>query len=167
MNQFGMETKVPILQLMNSDDEDIKGIADFVYHNVFLKYTMKQWGQKPEDIDPAVTGRVPVYISYDNRYFQDKYQGMPLDGYTPMFDSMFSHDNITVRLHTDAKKLLEFREGKDVTEGNEFIGNVVFTGQADDLFDHEYGMLPYRTLDFAFENHKSPVIKEEHWLTIR
>ena len=98
VDMFGMDTKVPILKLRESTDEEIKAIADYVYNNIFLKYTMKQWGKKPEEIDPAVTGRVPVYISYDNRYFQDKYQGMPLDGYTKMFENMLAHENITVKL---------------------------------------------------------------------
>jgi len=152
--KYGMGTKVPILELMNSDDEDINGIAYYVYNSIFLRYTMKQWGQKPEDIDPAVTGRVPVFISYDNRYFQDKYQGMPLNGYTPMFENMLNHKNITVQLGTDAKKYMEFKDGKVYYQGKEFQGNVIFTGQVDNLFDNEYGMLPYRTLDFKFENFK-------------
>lgn len=154
IDKFGMGSKVPILELMNSDDEDIKGIADYVYKNIFLGYTMKQWGQKPEDIDPAVTARVPVFISYDNRYFQDQYQGMPLDGYTPMFENMFNHDNITVELGVDAKDRMEFKDGKIYYEGEVFEGSVIYTGQTDALFDNEFGMLPYRTLDFAFENYK-------------
>jgi len=154
VEKYGMETKVPILDLMNSDDEDINGIAYYVYNNIFLRYTMKQWGQKPEDIDPTVTGRVPVFISYDNRYFQDKYQGMPLDGYTTMFENMLDYKNITVKLGTDAKDCMEFKDGKVYYQGEEFQGNVIFTGQVDNLFNHEYGMLPYRTLDFKFENFK-------------
>ena len=81
---YGAEKKVTILELRQNPDPEISAIADYVYEHVFVHYTMKQWGQKPEDIDPAVTGRVPVVISYDNRYFGDKYQGMPLDGFTPM-----------------------------------------------------------------------------------
>ena len=154
VENYGMETKVPILELMNSDDEDINGIAYYVYNSIFLRYTMKQWGQKPEDIDPAVTGRVPVFISYDNRYFQDKYQGMPLNGYTKMFENILNYKNITVKLGTDAKKCMEFKDGKVYYQGTEFQGNVIFTGQVDDLFDNEYGMLPYRTLDFKFEHFK-------------
>lgn len=154
VSMFGMDTKVPILQLMNSDDEDIKAIADYVYENIFLKYTMKQWGKKPEEIDPAVTGRVPVYISYDNRYFQDQYQGMPLDGYTSMFENILNHENITVKCGLDAKDCMKFADGKIYYNDGEFKGNVIFTGQVDELFDHEFGMLPYRTLDFEFENYK-------------
>lgn len=151
--RFGMGAKVPILELRQCDDEDIRGIADFVYNNIFLQYTMKQWGQKPEEIDPAVTGRVPVLVSYDNRYFQDAYQGMPAKGYTPMFEAMLDHENIQVRLSVDAAQALELRDGKVWFEGSEFQGEVIFTGQVDQLFQQEFGMLPYRTLDFVFENY--------------
>ena len=59
---------------------------------------MKQWGQKPEEIDPNTTARVPVFLSRDDRYFQDTWQGIPADGYTPVFDHMLDHPNITVEL---------------------------------------------------------------------
>ena len=61
-------------------------MADYVYEHVFVHYTMKQWGQTPEEIDPNTTARVPVFLSRDDRYFQDACQGMPLEGYTPMFE---------------------------------------------------------------------------------
>ena len=73
-----------------------------MYEHVFVHYTMKQWGQTPEEIDPATTARVPVRLSRDDRYFQDAYQGMPLEGYTPLFQNMLDHPNITVELGVDA-----------------------------------------------------------------
>ena len=76
VSEYGMEKKVSILDLKKSGDAEIEELAAYVYENVFLHYTEKQWGTAPEDIDPAVTARVPVYISRDNRYFQDEYQGM-------------------------------------------------------------------------------------------
>lgn len=150
---YGMDTKVPILKLRESEDEDIRMIADYVYNNIFLKYTMKQWGQTPEEIDPSVTGRVPVYISYDNRYFQDTYQGMPSDGFTPMFEKMLDNDNITVELGLDAKDVLSFRDGNVYYKNEIFHGNVIYSGQIDELFDNKYGMLPYRTLNFVTEHY--------------
>lgn len=148
---YGYGTRVPILELRQNDDKDIRAIADYVYENIFLKYTMKQWGQKPEDIDPAVTGRVPVLISHDNRYFQDTYQGMPLEGFTPLFERMLEHENIDVRLSCDAKDYLEFREDGIYFEGELFTGQVIYTGAIDELFDCRFGRLPYRTLTFDFE----------------
>lgn len=133
-------------------------IADYVYENVFLRYTMKQWGQTPEEIDPAVTGRVPVVISYDNRYFGDKYQGMPRDGFTPMFEKMLAHPNIEIRTNTNAKDALVIseKEGKVLLEGQEFHGTVIYTGPVDELFDCRFGRLPYRTLRFDFEHYDKP-----------
>lgn len=141
---YGMESRVPILELKNNQDPDIKAIADYVYENIFLKYTMKQWGQTPEEIDPSVTSRVPVLISYDNRYFQDKYQGMPLDGYTILFENLLDHENITVKLDTKVNNIADIPEAK----------NIIYTGPIDELFHCKYGRLPYRSLNFVFENYK-------------
>lgn len=77
---YGAEKKVTILDLQKNPDPEISAIADYVYDHVFVNYTIKQWGQKPEEIDPATTARVPIFLSRDDRYFQDKYQGMPTDG---------------------------------------------------------------------------------------
>lgn len=158
VDTFGFGARVPILKLREQQDEDLRAIADYVYENVFLRYTMKQWGQTPEEIDPAVTGRVPVVISYDNRYFGDKYQGMPLDGFTPMFEKMLDHPNIEVRTNTDAKDALVIseKEGKVLLEGQEFHGTVIYTGPVDELFDCRFGRLPYRTLRFDFEHYDKP-----------
>ena len=140
------------MKLREHPDPQIQDIARYVYENVFLKYTMKQWGQTPEEIDPQVTGRVPVLISYDTRYFQDKYQGVPAEGFTAMFENMLRHENITVRTSTDARTLMEFREKEIYFEGSRFEGNVIFTGALDELYDCQYGRLPYRSLRFDSEH---------------
>ena len=150
---YGEGSRVPIMKLRESGDADIREIADYVYENIFLKYTMKQWGQTPEEISPEVTGRVPVLISYDNRYFQDKYQGVPKDGFTPMFERMLDHENIEVRTGTDCRELLTFKEDAVYFEGERFDGEVVYTGTLDELFDCRFGRLPYRSLDFHFEHY--------------
>lgn len=154
VNAYGMGSRVPILKLRQSQDPEIQGIADFVYENIFLRYTMKQWGQKPEEIDPGVTGRVPVVISYDNRYFGDKYQGMPRDGYTPMFEKILDHPLIEVRAGVDARDVMELSEstGKILLYGEEFSGSVIYTGPVDELFGCRFGRLPYRSLRFDFEH---------------
>lgn len=158
VDTFGFGARVPILKLREQQDQELRAIADFVYENVFLRYTMKQWGQTPEEIDPAVTGRVPVVISYDNRYFGDKYQGMPLHGFTPMFEKILNHPNIEVRTGTDAKDALDIseEEGKVRLNGQEFTGTVIYTGPVDELFDCRFGRLPYRTLRFDFEHYDRP-----------
>ncbi len=148
---YGAEKKVTILELRQNPDPEISAIADYVYEHVFVRYTMKQWGQRPEDIDPNTTARVPVFLSRDDRYFQDTYQGMPLEGYTKLFARMLDHPSITVELGTDALDRLELREGNIRLDGVPFDGPVLYTGQADELFGFRFGPLPYRTLDFVFE----------------
>ena len=151
MAAYGAERKVTILELRQNSDPEIRQVADYVYEHVFVHYTMKQWGQTPEEIDPNTTARVPVFLSRDDRYFQDAYQGMPLEGYTPMFETMLDHPNITVELGTDALERLDLSGEVLKVDGAPFAGAVIYTGQADELFAFRFGPLPYRTLDFQFE----------------
>ena len=150
---YGPERKVTILELRENSDPEIRALADYVYEHVFVRYTMKQWGQKPEEIDPATTARVPVFLSEDCRYFQDDYQGMPLEGYTPMFQRLLDHPDITVETGVDAADRLKLADGKLLLDGEAFDGTVIYTGAPDELFGCKYGRLPYRTLDFVFETH--------------
>ncbi len=153
LGRYGYNTKVPILELKQEDDEDLKFLAEFIYEKIFKNYTAKQWGMKPEEIDAAVTARVPVYIGRDDRYFTDRYQALPKSGYTKLFENMLQHPNIKLMLNTDFKEVLHFdKEGKKIHLFNqEFRGKLIFTGMIDELFDFEYGELPYRSLDLKFE----------------
>ena len=148
---YPAQSQVTILELRQNPDPEIAAIAEYVYEHVFVHYTMKQWGQTPEEIDPATTARVPVRLSRDDRYFQDAYQGMPLEGYTPLFQNMLDHPNITVELGVDALTRLDVSSGAVRVDGAPFAGPVIYTGQADELFGFRFGPLPYRTLDFVFE----------------
>ena len=150
---YGAEKKVTILELRQNPDPEISAIADYVYEHVFVHYTMKQWGQKPEEIDPNTTARVPVFLSRDDRYFQDKYQGMPLEGYTKMFQRMLDHPNIEVLLNTDVRQYLSLEEYDIFLQGAGMPLPVplIYTGPLDEFFGLCYGRLPYRTLDFKFE----------------
>jgi UDP-galactopyranose mutase len=150
---YGTEQRVTISDMLGSQDEEIHELAEFVYKNVFLYYTQKQWGIAPEEIDPSVTARVPVLVSYDNRYFQDKYQGVPNKGYTPLFESLLDHPGITLQLNVNSADVLKLVGDEIFFENKPFSGEVIYTGAVDELFDCCYGRLPYRTLDFEFETH--------------
>lgn len=154
IEEFGYNKKIPILKLKEKNDSDLKFIADFVYEKIFLNYTIKQWGVKPEEIDSLVTNRVPVYISKDDRYFQDKFQGVPLYGYTTMFTNMISNKKIKIMLNTDYKDIMniDINNNKVHFLEKEFNGKVIYTGMIDELFNYKYGELPYRSLKFDFEN---------------
>lgn len=143
IEKFGFNKKVPILELRQSKNPDLEFLAEYVYQKVFLGYTVKQWGVKPEDLDPSVSGRIPVYISRDDRYFQDKYQGIPAEGYTAMADKIISHPLIKVRLKTDFREIREQIDCK----------RLFFTGAIDEYFDYELGRLPYRSLDIVFKTY--------------
>ena len=160
--EYGEGSRVSILKLKQNVDKKIQEIAQYVYENVFLHYTMKQWGQTPEEIDPAVMDRVPVLISYDNRYFQDKYQGVPIDGFTPMFERMLAHENITVLKETPAKERLRFEEDKIYYDNSLFEGDVIYTGALDELYDCRFGRLPYRSLRFDFAHLDQPDYQQGH-----
>ncbi len=162
IHAYGQGSRVSIMQLRENKDPQIQEIAQFVYENIFLKYTMKQWGQTPEEISPEVTGRVPVLISYDNRYFQDKYQGVPANGFTDMFKNILDHKNLTVQTNTDALKILEFRDQEIYFEGKKFEGDVIFTGALDELYHCQYGRLPYRSLRFDFTHLQTDDFQDGH-----
>lgn len=152
LEKYAYNSKVPILELKKADDADLKMLADFIYEKVFAHYTAKQWGMKPEDIDPAVTARVPVFIGRDNRYFNDKYQAMPRAGFTKMFERMLDHPNIKLMLNTDFNEICSLKDNKFELMGQEFKGTVIFTGCVDELFGYEFGALPYRTINMVFES---------------
>ena len=140
LETFGFNVKVPILKLRETGDPDLLFLAEYIYEKIFLFYTQKQWDLLPEELDPAVTGRVPVYISKDDRYFQNRYQGIPLEGYTAMFSGMLDHPKITVQLNTAFADI-----GNDITWNRLF-----YTGPIDEFFGYELGELPYRSEKFDF-----------------
>jgi UDP-galactopyranose mutase len=149
---FGQDKKVPIMELRKKNDPDLERVADYVYENVFLHYTMKQWGKTPDQIDPAVMGRVPVFVGNDDRYFpQAPHQGMPAESYTKLFERMLGHDLIDVFLGVDARDVFDITDTKLSVCGKSYGGEVIYTGALDELFGFDLGALPYRTVDMVFE----------------
>jgi UDP-galactopyranose mutase len=120
-----------------------------LYEKFFKHYTRKQWGKDPAELDAAVTARVPVRTNRDDRYFTDTYQAMPRHGYTRMFERMLDHRNIKVMLNVD------YREVQHCIAHS----NLIYTGSVDEYFDHRYGRLPYRSLEFRFETLNAPVFQ--------
>jgi UDP-galactopyranose mutase len=144
--RYGMGGNTTIMKLRDEPSEILRELADFVYENVFLGYTTKQWGFGPEQLSSSVTDRVPVRVSYDDRYFQDTFQNMPLHGYTHMFENMLAHPNIHVELQT---------QWQDMARGAKFR-NILFTGAMDEFCDYELGPLPYRSLSFDIQTYRQP-----------
>jgi UDP-galactopyranose mutase len=140
IEKYGFNVKVPILNIRENALGDLKFLADYIYENVFHNYTLKQWHLKPEELAPSVTARVPIYISRDDRYFQDAYQGLPQQGYTALFRRILNHPNIKLLLNTAYQEVVEEIQYQ----------KMIFTGPIDAFFEHQHGELPYRSLHFKF-----------------
>lgn len=139
--RYGAEARVPILKLRQTDDPRLGRLADYIYARVFDGYSRKQWGVPTETLAPSVTARVPVIVSRDERYFTDRHQAMPADGYTAMFKAMLDHPRIDVRLNTALEDLDAETRGR----------RTIYTGPLDVWFGQDEGALPYRSLRFAEE----------------
>jgi UDP-galactopyranose mutase len=131
----------PRAEIRTAEDAVVSKVGRDLYNKFFRGYTRKQWGLDPSDLDAQVTARIPTRANRDDRYFTDRYQAMPLHGYTRMFERMLAHPNIKVMLNTD------YREIADVIPHRQ----VIYTGPIDDFFDCRLGRLPYRSLEFRFE----------------
>ena len=148
---YGEGKKVPIMELLSNENEDIRYLANYIYEHVFKYYTMKQWDMKVEELDSAVSARVPVNTSYDDRYFNDTYQYMPKEGYTKLIEKMLDNEHIEVLLNTNVTNILKLDDGTIYYNGVPFTGDVYYTGALDELFDYKHGELPYRSLDLILE----------------
>ena len=149
----------PVLELLNHKNPVIREYAEFLFNNDYAPYTAKQWGIKPEEIDPSVLRRVPVRFNYETGYFDDEFQVMPKTSFTDFFKNILNHPNIEFKLGTDAKSWIQLKEDtKEIfVNGEKFEGKVIYTGAIDELFGCKYGKLPYRSLRFEwkFENKKN------------
>jgi len=130
-------------QLTTSEDVVINAVGHELYEKFFRGYTRKQWGLDPSELDASVTARVPTRTNRDGRYFTDQFQAMPRHGYTRMFENMLDDPRIKVMLNCD------YREIENEIE----YGEMIYTGPVDAFFDHRYGKLPYRSLEFKHETH--------------
>jgi UDP-galactopyranose mutase len=128
----------PVDDIQTSEDVVVNAVGRELYELFFQGYTRKQWGLDPSELDKSVTSRIPTRTNTDDRYFTDKFQAMPKDGYTKMFERMLDHPLIEVRTGVD------FRDVRDEVE----FDHLIFTGPIDEYFDHRFGKLPYRSLKF-------------------
>ncbi|MDB5443324.1 MAG: UDP-galactopyranose mutase [Phenylobacterium sp.] len=131
----------PVEKIRNSADVVISAVGRELYETFFRGYTRKQWGMDPSELDKSVTSRVPTRTNTDDRYFTDKFQNMPADGYTRMFENMLDQAGITLELGVDFE---------DVREEADY-DRLIFTGPIDEYFDYRYGKLPYRSLAFRHD----------------
>lgn len=121
-----------------SEDVVVSTVGRELYEMFFQGYTRKQWGLDPSELDKSVTARIPTRTNTDDRYFTDTFQGMPLEGYTAMFERMLDHPNIDVRTGVSHQEVAEQVQ----------YDQLIWTGPIDEYFGNCFGKLPYRSLKF-------------------
>jgi UDP-galactopyranose mutase len=131
-----------IIDPKNFEEQALKFLGKDLYKAFFKGYTIKQWGCDPSELPASILKRLPVRFNYDDNYFNHKFQGMPVNGYTPIFESLLRHNNITINLNYLFKN-------KEIDN----YDHVFFTGPIDSWFGYSDGRLGYRTLDFIQEVH--------------
>ncbi len=126
----------------NSEEASLSRVGEKLYEKLFKNYTKKQWDLWPKELDASVMNRIPVRTNFDDRYFSDKYQVMPKNGYTKMFEKMIDHPNIEVRLNKD------YLDAEIDIKNSE---KLFFTGPIDLYFKKKFGELQYRSLRFEYK----------------
>jgi UDP-galactopyranose mutase len=134
--------EVPPGTAANLEQKAISLVGRPLYEAFFRGYTFKQWQTDPADLPAAVIDRLPVRYTFNNRYFNDTFEGLPVDGYTAWLERMLDHPRIEVRVDTEFASLR-----------GDLLGNVpiVYTGPLDEYFGYAAGDLGWRTLDFDLE----------------
>ncbi len=130
-----------ITQPQNLEEQAISLVGKTIYEKLVKGYTEKQWGQKATELPCFIIKRLPVRFTYDNNYFNDKYQGIPIGGYTQIISKMLK--GIDIKLNYD---FFEHRENlENIAE------KIIFTGPIDKFYDYKFGELEYRSLRFETE----------------
>jgi UDP-galactopyranose mutase len=125
----------------NLEEQALSLVGKDIYKSLIEGYTTKQWGRNPKELPSFIIKRLPLRFTFDNNYFNDKFQGIPIGGYTQMFEKIL--DGIEVKLNTDYFSNKEYF--------NSLAKKVVYTGCIDEFFDYEFGELEYRSLEFKQE----------------
>ncbi len=137
---------VPCVNPKNLEQQALSLVGTDIYNKLIKGYTQKQWGAPCDQLPAFIIRRLPVRFEYNNNYFNDTYQGIPIGGYTKMVENMLK--GVDLRLNTD------YFEHK--AELDALADKVIFTGCIDRYFDYCYGALGYRSLRFEFEHHDTP-----------
>lgn len=132
----------------NLEEQAIKLVGKTIYEKLVKGYTEKQWGKKATELPPFIIKRLPVRFTYDNNYFNDRYQGIPIGGYTQIIEKML--EGIPVRLNCDY-----FAEKEEL---DALAEKIVFTGPIDQFYHYQFGELEYRSLRFETE-----ILEEENY----
>lgn len=122
----------------NAEDWMLSQVGREVYETFIQGYTKKQWGKDPRELPASIVKRVPIRLTYDDNYFNDRYQGIPIGGYTQIIENMLNGIDVEVDKKFTSKE-----------EWKKYADKLIYTGPIDEFFDYEYGPLEYRSLRFV------------------
>lgn len=140
-----------VVEALKSDNKTVVGYAQFLFDKDYSLYSAKQWGCKPSEIDASILKRVPLRFNYNEGYFDDEYQVLPRKSFTTFFENILNHENIRVELSVDALEHVKIRDGQTYVDDEYVDYPIVYSGPLDELFDCQFGKLPYRSLRFEWK----------------
>ena len=153
LTEYIVNDTLPLDKLKESKNPDIQKLVSYVNENIYTPYVKKIYGVDPEKICEVDCVNINITISYDCRYYQDKYQAVPSNGYTSMFENMLSNHNINILLEHDYNDIIsiDLENKKVYFNDEEYTGQLIFTGMIDEFFNYCYGKLPYRSIVYMNE----------------
>ena len=153
LTEYIVNDTLPLDKLKESKNPDIQKLVSYVNENIYTPYVKKIYGVDPEKICEIDGVNINITISYDCRYYQDKYQAVPSNGYTSMFENMLSNHNINILLEHDYNDIIsiDLENKKVYFNDEEYTGQLIFTGMIDEFFNYCYGKLPYRSIVYMNE----------------
>lgn len=153
LTEYIVNDTLPLDKLKESKNPDIQKLVSYVNENIYTPYVKKIYGVDPEKICEVDGVNINITISYDCRYYQDKYQAVPSNGYTSMFENMLSNHNINILLEHDYNDIIsiDLENKKVYFNDEEYTGQLIFTGMIDEFFNYCYGKLPYRSIVYMNE----------------
>ena len=138
--------RVKIQHPRNLEEQAISLVGRRLYNTLIEGYTEKQWGRRCCDLPASIIKRIPLRMTYDNNYFDDRYQGLPMKSYNELFGKLLNNENITVELNVD------YKQNRAIIDA--LCDKIIYTGSIDEYFDYRYGVLEYRSLEFHTTKNK-------------
>lgn len=147
-NNWLLKNQIKYKNICNSEEIAKSRIGTILYEKLIKNYTFKQWAKYPNDLDKSVLERIPIRKNFDDRYFDDKYQALPSDGYNIFFENILKNELIDIKLNTD---FFQFKKDNDISKLK-----IIYTGPIDFYYSNlGYEKLEYRSIDFDIKHIKN------------
>ena len=152
LSKYKEGTYVTLREIMNSNNDQVKKVGEFLYENIYKKHSIKLYGKEMKELDDSIWNRTKVFIGQGAKYHQGHFQGLPEEGYTKAIRKMITHKNIELHLGVNFKNVMQLGEtGRWFYKETEVTCPIIYTGSIDEVFGYKHGLLPYGSLKFEYE----------------